>query len=395
MPRSRLSQLGEGFKRLQNLKSMNFESCEFLTQTPNISGIPNLQSLNLDDCTSLVVVHPSVGCHDKLVDLSLVRCHNLTLFPIIKSKSLEVLNLEDCRRLETFPEIGGKMDSLRCMFLSGSGVKELPASIAYLISLVFLDLRSCENLTNLPPSIYELEHLNEIDLRGSRKLVTFPNKVESEDYVSTLCVLDLTLCDFLVNIPECITKFVNLRELFLHGCKRLRDIPELPPKIVKLEASDCVSLERFSSLSNILKGKKDSQMIEFVDLCNCQRLCGNLARDLTKKQNILAKEQITLFFDHLLSSQKLGFQVVFPASFEALSRLFSCHKDVKERDEACEFLIEIPPNFKCQNQGLALYADVEYLQNKRLVYDHFRAKFPSINQECYLILFSSMTFSER
>ncbi|XP_021824902.1 TMV resistance protein N-like, partial [Prunus avium] len=180
MPCSRLSQLGEGFKRLQNLKSMNFESCEFLTKTPNISGIPNLQSLNLDYCTSLVEVHPSVGFHDKLVDLRLESCHNLTLFPIIKSKSLEVLNLEDCRRLETFPEIGGEMDSLRCLFLSGSGVKELPASIACLISLEFLDLRSCENLTNLPPSVYELEHLNHICLQGCRKLVTFPNKMKAE-----------------------------------------------------------------------------------------------------------------------------------------------------------------------------------------------------------------------
>ncbi|ONH91384.1 hypothetical protein PRUPE_8G111200 [Prunus persica] len=413
MPYSRLSQLGEGFKRLQNLTSMNFKSCEFLTKSPNISGIPNLQSLNLDDCTSLVEVHPSVGFHDKLVKLSLQSCHNLTLFPIIKSKSLEVLYLVYCRRLETFPEIGGKMDSLRHLFLCGSGIKELPASIAYLVSLEFLDISICENLTNLPSSIYELEHLNEICLQGSRKLVRFPNKVKSEvlgspvshtlalpslaefklegnnlsefnflrtlDCVSTLNVLDLRRSDFLVSIPKCITKFVNLRDLYLHGCKRLRDIPELPPKIVKLGASDCVSLERFSSLSNILKGKKDLQMIELVDLGNCQRLCGNLARDLTKKHNILAKEQITLFFDHLLSSQKHGFQVVFPASFEVFSTLFSCHKDVKERDNACKFLIQIPPNFKCQNQGLALYAAVENPQNKRRRFHGFVPKI-SINQ---------------
>ncbi|CAL2278869.1 unnamed protein product [Prunus armeniaca] len=422
MPHSRLSQLGEGFKCSQNLTSMNFKSCEFLTKTPNISGIPNLQFLNLDDCTSLVEVHPSVGFHDKLLEVSFVRCHNLTLFPIIKSKSLEVLNLQDCRRLETFPEIGGKMDSLREMLLSGSGIKELPASIAYLISLEFLDISRCENLTNLPPSIYELEQLNYIFLQRSRKLVTFPNKMKSEvlgsavshtlalpsleefslegsnlsefnflrtlDCVSTLSVLDLKQCDFLISIPKCITKFVNLLELYLHGCKSLRDIPELPPKIVKLDASDCESLERFSSLSNILKGKKDSQMIKFVDLCNCQRLCGNLARDLTKKQNILAKEQITLF-DHLLSSQQLGFQVLFPASFEALSTLFGCHKGVKERDEQCEFLIEIPPDFKCQNQGLALYAAVESLKINDE--DHGFITFISVNQpgvEPYSIRFS-------
>ncbi|BBH09488.1 hypothetical protein Prudu_021996 [Prunus dulcis] len=284
---------GKKVLRLQNLKSMSFESCEFLTKTPNISGIPNLQSLNLDDCTSLVEVHPSVGFHDKLVDLSL-------RFPDLRH-SLEGSNLSEINFLRTL------------------------------------------------------------------------------DCVSTLSALDLTRSDFLVSIPVCIMKFVNLRELYLHGCKRLQDIPELPPKIVKLEASDCISLERFSSLSNILKGKKDSQMIELVELCNCQRLCGNLARDLTKKQNILPKEQITLFFDHLLSSQKHGFQVVFPASFEALSTLFSCHKDVKERDEACELLIEIPPNFKCQNQGLALFAAVENPQNKRRRYHGFLTKI-SVNQ---------------
>ncbi|CAL2278875.1 unnamed protein product [Prunus armeniaca] len=274
MPCSRLSQLGEGFKRLQNLTSMNFGSCEFLTKTPNISGIPHLQSLNLDHCTSLVEVHPSIGFHDKLLNLSLKSCHNLTLFPIIKPKSLEVLNLEYCRRLETFPEIGGKVDSLHCMFLRGSGIKELPALIAYLIISHPLALPSLRQF------ILEGSNLSEFNF-----LCTL-------DCVSTLSVLDLTQSDFL-------------------------------------------------------------------------RLCGNLARDLTEKQNNLAKEQITLFFDHLLSSQKHGFQVVFPASFEALSTLFSCRKDVKERDEACEFLIEIPPNFKCQNQGLALYAAVENPQNKR------------------------------
>ncbi|KAK9904650.1 hypothetical protein M0R45_000494 [Rubus argutus] len=45
----------------------------------------------------------------------------------------------------------------------------------------------------------------------------------------------------------------DLWYLNLRGCKRLREIPQLPPKVQWLNAADCVQLESFATLSNILE----------------------------------------------------------------------------------------------------------------------------------------------
>ncbi|XP_050104641.1 probable WRKY transcription factor 19 [Malus sylvestris] len=170
MPRSRLLQLGEGLK-----------SCMFLTKTPNFSGIPNLEILNLEGCTSLVEVDHSVGFLQKLSRLNLKGCRNLTLFPrSISLKCLESIYLSDCGKLEHFPEIAGKMGSLTWMDVSRTAIKELPSSIGYLTGLQTLLLLGCENLTTLPFSIYELQHLKVVYLHGCPNLVTFPSKATFE-----------------------------------------------------------------------------------------------------------------------------------------------------------------------------------------------------------------------
>ncbi|PRQ23439.1 putative leucine-rich repeat domain, L domain-containing protein [Rosa chinensis] len=58
----------------------------------------------------------------------------------------------------------------------GTGIKELPSSIGYLINLEELLLRDCRNLTYLPCSIYELQNLKSVCLYECPKLVGFPNE---------------------------------------------------------------------------------------------------------------------------------------------------------------------------------------------------------------------------
>ncbi|KAM5574736.1 hypothetical protein ABKV19_013930 [Rosa sericea] len=388
MCRSRMSRLGEGFKNLQNLNSINLNHCKFLTEIPNFSGIPNLEFLNLKNCTSLVAVDASVGLLDKLVRLSLEGCYKLKKFPAtIHLKSLRSINLRGCRSLQSFPDIGGKMQSLTAMDLSFTAIKELPSSIRHLTAIEKLGLFSCTSLTNLPCSIYELQHLWLLDLHRCQKLVTFPTKVTSEvpwhaqslpklrEFDGGRC--NLSECDFLVNfdcvstlekldlsrnnfhrLPEHIRKFDNLRNLDLCGCKSLQEILELPPNLESLDVSDCVSLERFSKLSNILEGK-ESQMIGWTNFSNCWRLCNSLAQ-VAKKKNILANDPVLLFSDLVLSSQQSPFKVVFPGS--EVPKWFSCRKDLKELHE-CAFSIEIPPKFKWENKGLALCAAFEIKHN--------------------------------
>lgn len=378
---------------MQHLKSINLNHCTFLTKTPDFSGIPNLETLNLANCTGLVEVDPSVGFLDKLVDLSVEECHNLVMFPRrFKLRSLRTITLKGCSRLENFPEIVGKMESLTRMELSGTAIKELPSSIGYLIGLEVLYLHECEGLINLPCTIYDLQHLQNVSVSKCPQLVRFPNNAPSEvsgsaesllwgipstslslpelysfhvsgcinlstsdflvtlDCMSTLKELDLSGSKF-VTLPECISKFVNLRDLCLHSCKSLKLIPELPPAIYWVDVSGCVSLERFSRLSNILGGE-DVQMIGSLKLCNCQTLCDNLVNGVAKKIDIVVHEahvQMDLF-SLILSSQKSPFSVVLPGS--EVPKWFSYRDDLMANTSKCQVSFPFPR--KRQNRGLAL-----------------------------------------
>ncbi|KAM5548952.1 hypothetical protein ABKV19_000391 [Rosa sericea] len=406
-----------GFKSLQNLKSLSLKGCNFLTVTPDFSGFPTLEDLNLNFCSSLVEVHPSVGFLDNLVSLSLEGCHNLTLFPrLVKLRSLRDIDLSGCKRLENFPEVVGKMDSLTWMNLSYTAIEQLPAIGNDLMNLKELNLAGCEKLMTLPCSIYDLQHLNYLFVQECKKLVPFPNivnskvlspksKISFDNYISlseaerdgqgnvahpglglssgrgcnlllpelvyfNISRCRLSDCDFLVSLdcsstlleldlsgnnfvslPDCITKFVNLKELYLSGCKRLREIQELPPYIEWLDLKDCVSLERISKFSNILIGK-ESQMMEWMNLANCRRLCDNLVQ-MANRNVILLTDQINSLISLFLSFQNSSFGVVFPGN--EVPKWFDWHIDFNGQQLSEQFPIEIPSNFKWENTGLAIF----------------------------------------
>ncbi|KAM5574057.1 TMV resistance protein N-like, partial [Rosa sericea] len=414
MPNSRISRLGQGLKNLQNLKSLSFRSCKFLREFPDLSGMfPNLERLDLNSCTSLAELHPSVGFLDKLVDFNLKDGSKLKMFPkIVNMKSLQNIDLRGCKRLENFPEIEGRMESLTHMNVSGTAIKEVPSSIGHhLFNLQIFSLQKCENLSNLPLSIFELQKLVYFELTGCPKLVLpFPNKVKycevpaptsnskisryskatssekeshsdsdgADDDQGNLAFpsleyfdaggCNISNCDFLmtlgcastldtlnfsesnfVSLPACLaTKFINLKKLNLNGCKRLQEVPGLPPNLVVLDVRDCVSLERISKLSNILK-HQESQMFEWLDLTNCWRLCDNLVQEAEKKFDHQVEADL---FSLFLSSQKSAFGVVFPASHE-IPKWFSCQMDFIGNG-LFEFYIQVLPNFKRHNTGLAL-----------------------------------------
>ncbi|PRQ35985.1 putative TIR domain, P-loop containing nucleoside triphosphate hydrolase [Rosa chinensis] len=246
---------------LPNLVILNLRGCESLTELPDLSGIPNLKELDLYYCKSLVGVPDSLGFLYKLVTLNVGGCSNLLMFPRkINLKSLETISIYCCK-LKEFSKIGEGMSFLRKLDLSGTCIKELDESIGNLTGLEVLNLDNCRNFMTLPCSIYELQDLRTLTLYDCSKLVRFPRKINilnvdgcSQSFPK-LQALDiggcsLSDCDFLmtldcwetleylslsrnnfVSLPACITKFVKLRWLFLEGCKRLQEIPELPPKV--------------------------------------------------------------------------------------------------------------------------------------------------------------------
>ncbi|XP_021833856.1 TMV resistance protein N-like [Prunus avium] len=392
----------ESFSKMKNLRLFINHNAKFLRKTPDFSGVPNLEFLNLNYCTSLVELHPSAGFLHKLVELSLTGCRSLTLFPrIVNLKSLLELNLDGCISLENFPEIKGKMESLKYLDLSHTSIKELPSSsIRHFTRLEKLYLAGCENLTNLPRGIYELKHLEEISVYKCSKLVSFPKMVKSEDSrsaeslvtlhggnlafpklsqffvgesnltdiadflltldcMTTLTRLDLSGSNF-VSLPACINNFVNLDELWLASCKRLREIPDLPRALQLLDVSDCFSLERVSKLSKLLE-RKESQMFMEMRLTNCWRLRNNLVR-IAKKKNMFIN-QVNLFSLFLLSLPSYV-DVEFPG--RGIPKWFSYRKDLKDLRE-CQFSIKIAQNFNWENKGISFCAFLEKTKNRLLL----------------------------
>ena len=125
----------------------------------------NLEKLILDGCSSLLEVHPSIGRLKKIIVLNLKNCKRLnSFFSIVDMKALQILNLSSCSGLKEFPDIQGNMEQLLELHLDSTGIEELPSSIGQITRLVLLDLRRCQNLMSLPSCIFKLKSLQSLFL---------------------------------------------------------------------------------------------------------------------------------------------------------------------------------------------------------------------------------------
>ncbi|CAN6580192.1 unnamed protein product [Malus baccata var. baccata] len=348
MRNSHITGFGEGFKTLTKLTDINLSGCQYLMRISDFSGVPNLVRLDLTYCTNLTEVDPSVGFLNKLEELSLDKCYNLTVFPTtISLKSLRKFNLRGCEKFEIFPEIVGKMESLYNLELWETAIKELPPSIENLTGLEYLLLSGCENIANLPQSIYALPRLRRLYIIGCPNLDTLAN------FGCSSKLQEIFLCNSNIErLSACISKFVWLEGLDLCGCKRLREILELPPNIRWINVSDCILLEIFPTLSEMIWGDRGMRLIRWINMSNCQRLCKNLALDVSMMANCY--EVIS---------------IILPGN--EVPNWFSCRKDVgvvvdgttTDPGCICEIFIEIPRTFKWKNTGLVFCAAFKITQN--------------------------------
>ncbi|BBN68800.1 Putative disease resistance TIR-NBS-LRR class protein [Prunus dulcis] len=297
---------------LYKLEKLDFRFCYELTKFPNKVGLKSLKLFLLDGCIKLESFSEIVDKMESLIEL------------VLRETAIKEL-----------PASIGNLIGLKKLVLSGSAIEELPSSIGNLTGLKQLNLQGCENLANLPQSIYGLQNLFFVDLGRCPKLVTLPNNLISEglssaeslplevrtntnsprygnftwewgmsfeecnvsniDSLENFCSwsnlykIDLSESNF-VSLPVCISKCVNLWSLDLRGCKRLVEIlVQLPASVEMINMTDCISLERFSTLSKILENE-DMQGITHMDLSNCHRLCDNLELDASKMAKILLNQ---------------------------------------------------------------------------------------------------------
>ncbi|XP_027907787.1 TMV resistance protein N-like isoform X1 [Vigna unguiculata] len=216
LPHSRIEQLWHGTKLLDKLKFINLSFSKNLKQSPDFVGVPNLESLVLEGCTSLTEVHPSLVRHKKLVSLNLKDCKKLKSLPSkMETSSLNDLNLSGCSQFKCLPEFAESMEHLSVLSLEGTAITKLPTSLGCLTGLSHLDMKNCKNLVCIPDTIHKLRSLIVLNVSGCSKLSSLP-----EGLKEIKCLEELNASETAIQeLPSFVFYLENLNDISFAGCK--------------------------------------------------------------------------------------------------------------------------------------------------------------------------------
>ncbi|KAF3449350.1 hypothetical protein FNV43_RR10078 [Rhamnella rubrinervis] len=263
---------------LEKLKFLELHGSKKLTQIPNLSRAINIERICLARCASLVRVPSYFKDLHKLQFLDLTDCSNLV-------------------NVEGIPS----GENLKYLRLGGTAIEAVPSSIGCLSGLLVLNLHDCTKLENLPTSICKLKSLQVLDLSGCLGLENFPEILEPMESLMHISLrgtmikelpqssienlkahfdLDLSHCENIQFLLSDLCRSRNIDKLVklnVSYCENLKSIPQFPPSLTNLDASDCKSLETISSWRTPLIQEKRS----FLCMCcsyrfdNCQKLDQN------------------------------------------------------------------------------------------------------------------------
>ncbi|XP_004289274.1 PREDICTED: TMV resistance protein N-like [Fragaria vesca subsp. vesca] len=242
MRHSHIEYLWEGEKPLYSLKRIDLSHSLNLLKTPDFSGSPDLEYLNLEGCIQLYEVDSSVGFLERLVQINLMRCENLRLLPSRVSglKSLKVFDLSDCSKLEKLPADLGHLESLVQLNVNGTALRELPACMG-LRNLKELVFCRCKRppISKLLPSFAGLHSLTKLDLSYCNLLEgAIPDNIGCPSSLKKLYLSG----NQSVTLPESLSQLHRLELLVLNNCPNLQRLPKLMSG-VRVGARYCISLE--------------------------------------------------------------------------------------------------------------------------------------------------------
>ncbi|KDO36785.1 hypothetical protein CISIN_1g036075mg [Citrus sinensis] len=375
---------------------LNLKDCKSLTTLPDKICMESLKILVLSGCRKFKNFREIVGSRKCLSEL-LLDGTDIKELPKHKRSKISS-NFESFWpfQFSEFSEIMTSMEHLLELHLEGTAIRGLPVSIEHLTGLVLLNLRDCKNLETLPSTIDGLKSLRNLYLSGCSKLKSMPGnfgKVESLEVLdlsgckgpplssswylpflislmrrcsdpmalgfpslSGLCSLrklDLSdsnlgegaipndignLCSLkelylsknsFITLPASINRLFNLEKLELEDCKRLQSMPQLPPSIEEVRVNGCASLE---TLSGALK------------LCNSEYISINCIDDLKLLGcNGFAFSMLKEYLE-VMSNPKQKFDIVVPGS--EIPEWFMHQND----GSSIKFIM--PSNLYCKNKAL-------------------------------------------
>ncbi|KAM3283326.1 hypothetical protein P3S67_026971 [Capsicum chacoense] len=312
-------------KRKQDLpclRRLDLGYSKSLKRTPDFTGMPNLEYLNLRGCTSLKEVHHSLRCCRKLIQLDSYRCESLERFPFFNVESLKYLVLEGCSSLEKFPEIVGRMKPKLEIKVKSAGIRKLPSSIfPPQACFTKLNLSCMKKLVALPRSIGMLKGLVKLDVSRCFKLENFPGEIGD---LKNLVELDASYT--LISQPP--PSIVRLNKLkFLSSVKHKSAGGEyfvFPPVNAELLSLECLDI----SYCNIIDGGLPKDIgclssLKYLYLSHCNLTDAVLPEDIGCLSSLEVLDLSANNFECLPRSiQQLGaLQSLFLSNCKRLTQL--------------------------------------------------------------------------
>ncbi|XP_031270047.1 LOW QUALITY PROTEIN: disease resistance protein RPP2B-like [Pistacia vera] len=339
---SNLEELWSSVQVLVNLKYIDLSYSVHLRKIADLSQAPNLESLILEGCTSLIEISsPSTRKLNKLVILNLRNCKSLPGLPpgIHQSNSLRFVILSGCSNLKTAPKISCNTEQLS---LDGTAIKEFSSTNEPPSRLVQFSLQNCSRLERLPRNFHKFESLKYLSLSSCSNLESIPKiprKIEelyidgiaieelpsSIGSLSNLQTLSLRNCSRLKSLPDGICKLKSLKYLSLSGCSNIKTIPkisckmeqlhldetaikELPSLIEYLSSLVTLSIKNCSSLENLPDEICNLKSLKHLYISGCSKL-DRLPEDIGNLQSL------EVFEANGIAATKL------PSSMESLSNI--------------------------------------------------------------------------
>ncbi|XP_057997596.1 disease resistance-like protein DSC1 [Hevea brasiliensis] len=269
--------------KLRSLKTLNLSGCTNLRECPEISE--NITYLNLNG-TALGHLPKSIGHLSGLVALNMKDCKQLWDLPesLHLLKFLRTANFSGCSSITKFPDIS---TNIQFLYLSETGIEELPSTIGELSKLSCLDLKNCKRLKNIPCTISKLASLEKLIVSGCSSINKFPEVSKSIkklflcgtaieeipssiEYCSELIELSMHNCKKFRILPSCICKLKSLQKLILSGCSIFECFPEILEAMGSLR---CLYLDG-TAIMNLPSPIENLTGLSSLELRNCKRIQG-------------------------------------------------------------------------------------------------------------------------
>ncbi|KAF2592839.1 hypothetical protein F2Q70_00045341 [Brassica cretica] len=213
-----IQKIPEDICRLRSLEKLDLSGNDFTNLPSSMKNLSKLKYISLANCVTLQALPELTELHT----LKLSNCSNLTslleLSQDVGSYSLQELELDNCKNVQSFSNQLSYFTKLTYLNLSGNDFEAIPASIRELPSLVTLCLNNCKKLKSVEELPQSLNHLYAHGCESLENVSLSPHH--------SIKHLDLSHCFSLQHTEQLITRFQNgdnvLRFLCLPGTKMPR-----------------------------------------------------------------------------------------------------------------------------------------------------------------------------